>query len=298
MAKQLTLIAYGGDRQLWSGGPLQLRVRDLFAEADRETRRLEGAVVQMRFDLPFDGGQMYGLELDGSGYRAAWHVLTRQDFMRVDGASRVEVDDLVLRFMLLPDEARSFDIAGGLARLRERVSPFAVPGSGVSDLDYVGLQLPFQMAFLNIEAKLRETWLSAKPVLDFVKGVREVRADRVFVWLREAAKAQVSRSKEFSEAAGHPGHPDSFKHTAFEEGNVQLSFAKEPQMVAGAPNEAPELCFSVDADIDLGRGLAHAAEWLRNNVFERGHKTDQIDVYGLLYAQGILPLYTLVRNHA
>jgi hypothetical protein len=50
---------------------------------------------------------------------------------------------------------------------------------------------------------------------------------------------------------------------------------------------------SADVDIDLGRGLAHAAEWLENNVFRPGHKTNQALVYGLLYDQNILPAYTL-----
>ena len=50
---------------------------------------------------------------------------------------------------------------------------------------------------------------------------------------------------------------------------------------------------SADVDIDLGRGLAHAKEWLENNVFRPGHKTNQALVYALLYAQGILPRYTL-----
>jgi hypothetical protein len=34
-------------------------------------------------------------------------------------------------------------------------------------------------------------------------------------------------------------------------------------------------------------------EWLDNIVTRRGQKTDQSLVYGLLYAQRILPLYTL-----
>jgi hypothetical protein len=46
-------------------------------------------------------------------------------------------------------------------------------------------------------------------------------------------------------------------------------------------------------DIDLGRGLAHAKEWLENHVFKPGHKTNQALVYGQLYTQGILPQYTL-----
>jgi hypothetical protein len=50
---------------------------------------------------------------------------------------------------------------------------------------------------------------------------------------------------------------------------------------------------SADVDIDLGKGLAHAQEWLVNNVFRPGHKTNQALVYALLFAQGILPLYSL-----
>ena len=53
------------------------------------------------------------------------------------------------------------------------------------------------------------------------------------------------------------------------------------------------LVHSADVDIDLGRGLAHAKEWLVNNVFLPGHKTNQALVYALLYAQGILPRYAL-----
>ena len=56
---------------------------------------------------------------------------------------------------------------------------------------------------------------------------------------------------------------------------------------------AAPLVHSADVDIDLGRGLAHAKEWLENNVFRPGHKTNQALVYALLYAQGILPQYTL-----
>jgi hypothetical protein len=39
--------------------------------------------------------------------------------------------------------------------------------------------------------------------------------------------------------------------------------------------------------------LAHAKEWLENNVFRPGHKTNQALVYAQLYTQGILPRYTL-----
>ena len=57
--------------------------------------------------------------------------------------------------------------------------------------------------------------------------------------------------------------------------------------------DAASMVHSADVDIDLGRGLAHAKEWLENNVFKPGHKTNQSLVYALLYSQGILPRYTL-----
>ena len=43
------------------------------------------------------------------------------------------------------------------------------------------------------------------------------------------------------------------------------------------------LVHSADVDIDLGRGLAHAKEWLENNVFRPGHKTNQALVYAQMY---------------
>ena len=51
--------------------------------------------------------------------------------------------------------------------------------------------------------------------------------------------------------------------------------------------------FSVDADIDLERGLGHVFEWLDNHVLHPGKKTDQTQVYALLFSQGIIPDYTL-----
>ena len=71
---------------------------------------------------------------------------------------------------------------------------------------------------------------------------------------------------------------------------MQLSFSED---AVSFPEGAPTLVHSADVDIDLGRGLAHAKEWLENNVFRPGHKTNQALVYAQLYTQGILPQYTL-----
>jgi len=125
-----------------------------------------------------------------------------------------------------------------------------------------------------------------------------VAVDRLFLLVDASLKDRVARAADFGGAPGHgapdipgaPAHPDSWKHRRFAEGNVQLSFSAETELLPGRPG-AP--VHSVDVDIDLGRGLAHVVEYLDNNVFRRGHKTDQALIYGLLYAQRILPLYTL-----
>ena len=157
------------------------------------------------------------------------------------------------------------------------------------------------MAFLNIEAKLRETVIDGAPLISFVRGVRHVAVDRVFLHVRLRAEAAHGLARSISRArpghgapkepAGLPDHPDSWKHTRFAEGNVQLSFSADA--VPFPAGGSASLVHSADVDIDLGRGLAHAKEWLENNVFRPGHKTNQALVYALLYAQGILPQYTL-----
>ncbi len=202
--------------------------------------------------------------------------------------------------MLVPDSPGVTDLPQGIERLQQSASPFAVPGTGVDAATFQALDVAAKMAFLNIEAKLRETSIDGAPLMSFVRAVRHVTVDRIFLLLDSALKARMPRSADFAGAPGHgaptdlpdlPGHPDSWKHTRFAEGNVQLSFSRDVvAFPAGGPSS---LVHSADVDIDLGRGLAHAKEWLENNVFRPGHKTSQSLVYALLYAQGILPCYTL-----
>ena len=64
LEKRVTAILYGSDRNLWAGGPLDLRVTDLFAA--RGPRVLyqgdvEDATVDLTLDLPFDANQLYGI---------------------------------------------------------------------------------------------------------------------------------------------------------------------------------------------------------------------------------------------
>lgn len=298
--KRLTVILYDCDRGLWRSGPLQIRVADVFAPGgpriihQSETRE---SIVDLRLELPFDAGQMYGLTFSAPAHRPAWHLVRRADFLRA--AENVERAEAILRLMLVPDAAGTTDLPNGLARLQESASPFAAPGRGIDAASYAALETVAQMAFLNIEAKLRETVIDGAPLLTFVRMVSHVAVDRVFLLFDAALKARMPRAIDFAGAAGHgvpaafpdlPAHPDSWKHTLFAEGNVQLSFSREAIVL---PGDAVSLVHSADVDIDLGRGLAHAREWLDNNVFRPGHKTDQSLVYGLLYAQGIFPRYTL-----
>ena len=295
--KRLTVILYGCDRKTWRGGPVDLSVTDIFASGGPRKLyegRSEASTLELKLELPFDAGQVYGFLFNAPGHRPAWQLIRRPDFLRSD--NRVEVDDIVLRLMLVPDSPGTTDLPQGYDRLKQLASPFT-SDNGITSDAYGGLDVAAQMAFLNIEAKLRETMLDGSPLIAFVKGVTRVAVDRVFVLFDPALKARMPRAGEFGNAPGHkapkgsglPDHPDSWKHGRFAEGNVQLSFSEEAAPLGGVTSPV----HSADVDIDLGKGLAHVQEWLVNNVFKPGHKTNQALVYGLLYAQGILPRYTL-----
>jgi hypothetical protein len=298
--KHLTILLYGSNRNLWSGGPLHVRVTEIFAAGGPKLLHratVDSATIDLKLDLPFDAGQVYGFDISAPGHHPAWHLVRRSDFLRMP--ERIEVGDAVLRLMLVPDKPGTGDLAEAFQRLEQRGSPLAAAGAGLDEQRYQELDAANRMALLNIEAKLRETFIDSTPVLSFVKAVRHVAVDRVFLLVDATLKDRVARAADFAGAAGHPApaipggcpaHPDSWKHRRFAAGNVQLSFSAETELLPGQPS-AP--VHSVDVDIDLGRGLAHVVEWLDNNVFRRGQKTDQALIYGLLYAQRILPLYTL-----
>jgi len=299
--KRVTVILYGSDRNLWRGGTLQIRVSDLFAAGGPRLLsqgRTEESTVELRLELPFDAGQVYGVTFSAPRHRPAWQFVRRLDFLRTP--DQTEGDDLILRLMLVPDSPGTGDVENGLVRLQQLASPFVAPETGLDAALFGPLDVAAKMAFFNIEAKLRETVIDGSALLSFVRAVRHVAVDRVYVLFDAALKARMPRAAEFAGAPGHaapgnlphlPAHPDSWKHTRFAEGNIQLSFSKEAVAISGGGPAS--LVHSADVDIDLGRGLAHAKEWLRNNVFRPGDKTNQALVYALLYAQGILPTYTL-----
>jgi hypothetical protein len=297
--KRLTVILYGCDRNTWRGGPLDLRITDVFAQGGPRPLyegRSEASTIELRLQLPFDAGQVYGFTFSAPDHRPAWQLIRRVDFIRT--AQQVEVDDLILRLMLVPDSPGTTDLPKAFDRLQQIGSPFAAPGSGITAEAFQELADPAKMAFLNIEAKLRETTIGSSPLLSFVRGVTHVSVDRVFALFDSELKSRMPRATDFADAPGHaapkrfpniPDHPDSWKHMRFAEGNIQLSFSKDAAPAPGASS----LVHSADVDIDLGRGLAHAREWLENNVFRPGHKTNQALVYAQLYAQGIIPRYML-----
>ena len=299
--KRVTVILYGCDRNLWSGGALQIRVSDLFAAGGAKTLfsgRTDASTLELRLQLPFDAGQLYGLTFSAARHRPAWQIIRRLDFIRMP--EQVEGDDLVLRLMLVPDSPGTTDVPGGLERLVQLASPFAAPATGIDAARFHRLDVAAKMAFLNIEAKLRETVIDGAPLMSFVRAVRHVAVDRLFLLFDSGLKPRMARAVDFAGAPGHdapkepaglPDHPDSWKHTRYAEGNIQLSFSADAEPLPGGG--AASLVHSADVDIDLGRGLAHAREWLENNVFRPGHKTSQALVYAQLYAQGILPQYTL-----
>jgi hypothetical protein len=204
-----------------------------------------------------------------------------------------------MRLMLVPKKPSSSDLDDGYDRLVDRGSPFVADDTGVSKQSYLALAPAAKMAFLNIEAKLRETRVNGTPLISFTEAVRHVAADRLFLFMRSEIKQLVHDSSDFASAPGHkapkntpvvlPAHPDSWKHRRFGAGNVQLSFSEAAEAL---PGNSGKQVFSVDADIDLERGLAHVAEWLDNKI-HAGKKTDQTQVYALLFSQGITTDYTL-----
>lgn len=299
--KRVTVILYGSDRNLWSGGTLKIQVSNLLAAGGPKllmSGNTDVSTVELRLQLPFDAGQLYGITFSASGHRPAWQMIRRTDFIRT--RDQIEVDDLILRLMLVPDSPGTSDVAGGLVRLVQLASPFTAPKTGIDAARFGRLDVAAKMAFLNVEAKLRETIIDGAPLISFVRAVRHVAVDRVFLLFDSALKPRMDRAVDFAGAPGHrapkepaglPDHPDSWKHTRYAEGNVQLSFSAEAESFPAGGGGT--LAHSADVDIDLGRGLAHAKEWLENHVFKPGHKTNQALVYGQLYTQGILPQYTL-----
>jgi hypothetical protein len=299
-SKSATVIVYRSDRTLWTDGALRCRVVELFGPSSPRVllSRTIAPVVQLDLDLPFDSGQAYGISIDSSGHRSGWHVMSRRSFLRVDGAAAREVDSTIVRPMLVPRDPRPSDLGAAYQALEDLGSPFARFGAQrFATLTDIASKL----AFLNLEAKLRETRVGTQPLLSYVRDVREAAPDRVFLFMAAEVRQLIKDSPDFADAPGHdapshpfglPAHPVSGKHTKYDFGNLQLSFSEAATPHPTQAN-AVEPCFSVDCDIDLERDLGHAFEFIHNHVFDK--KTDQTLVYRMLWDQGILPAYHLVQ---
>ena len=301
--KTLTVILVGSDRDVWEGEGARLQVTDVSRSSLNvlHNKNLGPGPHTIRFelDLHFEAGQIYAISIDAKKHRSAWQLIKRRTFIQQMDGVEVEVKDRIMQLMLVPNRPRSSDLERGHGRLLDRGSP-VVAGTGITEVAYRGLKDPAKMALLNIEAKLRNTRVGGVPLLSFVEGVRLVEVDRVFLYVRSELKQLVEDSADFASAPGHgvpedtpvalPAHPDSWKHGRFGAGNIQLSFSGNSEEMPGKPGTR---VFSVDADIDLEKGLPHFFEFLDNKLLHPKQKTDQTQVYALLFSQGIAPDYTL-----
>ena len=300
--KTVTLIILGADRELWGGGPTQLEVRDMRKGLKLlKNKSLPAGAHTNLLDLKlfFDAVQVYGISVDADKHRAGWQLIKRRSFVREEAGSEIEVSGLTMRLMLVPEKPTSPDLDGGYDLLAAAGSPLVSGKPDFSKANYLKLETAAKMALLNIDAKLRATRVNGAPLLSFVEGLRHVAVDRLFLFMRSELKQLIENSAEFADAPGHkaptnvpialPAHPNSWKHERFGAGNLQVSFAKEAEP---SPRDAGTQVFSVDADIDLERGLLHVGEFLDNKV-GKTRKTDQTLVYALLFSQGIVPDYTL-----
>lgn len=302
--KTITLILLRADRKLWDGGPVRLQVTDVsrapLEELFNKPLRPDSHTTRMNLDLLFDAGQVYGISFNVKRHRAAWQLINRRTFLRQQSGSEVEVKDVIMQLMLVPRRPSSSDLEGAYDRLRDQGSPVVSDQTGLTRSAYLDLKPAAKMALLNLEAKLRETRLNGVSLLSFIEGVRRVAVDRLFLFMRSELKQIIEASAEFAGAAGHPApddmkvalpdHPDSWKHLRFGAGNLQLSFSRTAESL---PSNASKTVFSVDADIDLEKGFGHVFEFLDNHLLYPGKKTDQTQVYALLFSQGIIPNYTL-----
>ncbi|MFN0140386.1 MAG: hypothetical protein ACKVQW_09930 [Pyrinomonadaceae bacterium] len=305
MAKTITVVVLGADRELWRGSGLTFEVRDMrkgLKVLSKKTLAAGVNTVRANLELEFNAGQVYGISIDAPGHRSAWQLINRRTFISESGGSKIEVSDHMIQLMLVPEKTTSSDLNDGFGKLRDRGSPFTAPRTGLTEQKFADLLPAAKMAFLNLEAKLRGTHVGGNSLLSFVEGVRLVRVDRVFVFAGAQLKSLIDDSADFASAPGHnapkgdgaglPAHKDSWKHTRFGAGNVQLSFSRIAEPL---PNDGSKMVFSADIDIDLEKGLLHVFEWLDNKLLNPKKKTDQTQVYALLFSQEIFPEYTLDR---
>ena len=300
--KTLTLILLRADRELWDGSGARLQVTDVNRsplKVLRDQKLAPGShTIQLNLELLFDAGQSYAISVEAPKHRSAWQLINRRTFVREEGGTETEVKESFMRLMLVPSKATSSNLDTGYDRLLDRGSLMIADSTGITRPAYQDLRVQAKMALLNIEAKLRATRLNGVSLLSFVEAVRLADVDRLFLFMRSDLKEAVENSPEFVSAPGHgapinspvalPAHPESWKHRRFGAGNLQLSFSRTTEPLPGNPDR--QVC-SVDADMDLAKGIGHVVEWLENHFGKK--TTDQTLIYALLFSQGIIPDYAL-----
>lgn len=291
MAKHgdINVIIYRGDRQLWKGGQVRLRLLDPFSQTEKilVDHQVGPKVSTVRLEkAPADRGQNYSLIATARGFRDAAIYPVKP---RPGGLSHAAV-------MLVRKDAKPDFSTFSFERLKEFSPAFeaALQAGGISEADFTGLEPELQAAALNIEAKLRATKLGGFEAVEYVKkisSVNDIHQDRIFCRVKpemvEDVRFEIRENKTFQEVPEwanelfHAGFPISFKQR-IPFGSLQLSFAREPD------NDG---LLDADIDIDLLTDVGHFGEVLRNKL--TGQKTDSYTVYVQLFDQRIFPLYTI-----
>jgi hypothetical protein len=287
----LKVSIFDASRQLWRGPEVRLVLMDPFTGSSNkkllDRTMPKGTNIILLEGIPADAGQRYILLVDADKHRS-------HSVFPVKPVSNTETP---LNIMLIPSNPVPNFANFTYKELQVRSPKFhSALSKNVSESVFLGLAKTDpkfghikMAALLNIEAKLRATPLKSGQAIDYIrlfKNADSCQRDRIKVDVEETMPSNVRGLKGFTELnsdlneMNHKGFPVSFKEKiAF--CSLQLSFAKK------AENGA----LSADIDIDLLTDIGHFGEVIKNKITKM--KTDPYTIYGLLFDQGIRPLYTL-----
>lgn len=237
------------------------------------------ATDSFRVDVPVDDNTTIRILLSSSNHHDVDHLA----FLNGDLPVRLVVPvnpEQVLRI-----NGPAFGVLSASAQrvLAAAAGPqFIVAGTPVTGQTlYDGLDLAplLKAAFLNIVAKAGATTLAGtETVLDYFRGLRELRQDRFFVDIDPKLIGIVASSNGFHSVpdALHqplPGYEPVSSYKTFDRyGNLQLTF----QRTADGSKAA------ADVDIDDAQGIPHLYQVVRN-AFTGG--TNPYDIHEILLGQ-------------
>jgi len=291
MAKtgDINVTIYQGNRHLWSGGKVRLRLIDPFSDTEKVLvdQRVgpKKATINLQ-GVPADRGQRYTIVATCRGFRTAAIYPVR---VRPGGLIHAAV-------MLVRKDPEADFSEFSYAKLAEFSQSFesALTTGGITETEFAGLEPERKAGALNIEAKLRETLLGEVPSVDQLVRIdakEDILQDRILchvnMELPDHLRSEIKESGAFRELMEwenelfHDGYPISFKQRV-PFGSLQFSFAKET-----GDNQV----LAADIDIDLFTAIGHLGEVARNLL--TGQKTDPFTVYVQLFDQRIFPLYVL-----